>query len=149
MFCENFKDWNCNVAVRAVKYVQRIKQIDYSSLKTFVNLAGKLFNCLQSLIQSVRWALSAALSSPGSGCANFHQWGASLGLQSQSEARRGSSLPGLERVQCPAKLKRIVRAVGSLLELREGRGSQTWRHRTQERHGERVWTFSRCKDKPL
>ena len=76
-------------------------------------------------------------------CANFHQWGASLGLQSQSEARRGSSLPGLERVQCPAKLKRIVRAVGSLLELREGRDMG------DKIDIQRVWTFPGCKDKSL
>lgn len=92
-----------------------------------------------NLWSRVRRARCAALSSPGLGCANFHQWGASLGLRSQSEARRGSGLPGLERVQCPAKLKRIVRAVGSLLECRKGRGSpdiETWETRKTSRQCE-------------
>ena len=95
-----------------------------------------VFNLWSRVRRELGVRLSAAL---GRGVRIFHQWGASLGLRSQSEARRGSGLPGLERVQCPAKLKRIVRAVGSLLECREGRGSpdiETWETRKTSRQCE-------------
>ena len=103
-FVKIFKDRNTEVSIRVVKYNQSIKQIDYLLLKTFVNFAGKLFNCLQSLIQSAASSVCGS-QQPWAGVCEFPPMRSEPGFAEPIRGAEGIRSPRTRAGSMPCKTK--------------------------------------------